>query len=183
MRSAGRLSSRFRTDFNKPAVAHFYLTFCDSPDIRRLASPRVIRGTKQCNQTMAGSIRVSLPDNESTAGADEDSCGSPGGSPARPRPQKRRRIPVACGACRSKKSRVSNSGPQVGRPPSPSGKVGGRWREGGLALESPSLSSGIVLWLSGRLLLTSLGRSVMALGRNARVVKRSMLNVSTLRRR
>ncbi|KAG6355111.1 hypothetical protein INS49_004192 [Diaporthe citri] len=47
---------------------------------------------------MAGSIRVSLPDNESTAGAaDEDSCGSQGGSPAepRPRPQKRRRIPAA----------------------------------------------------------------------------------------
>ncbi|KAK7699453.1 hypothetical protein SLS64_011591 [Diaporthe eres] len=61
---------------------------------------------------MAGSIRVSLPDNESTAGAaDEDSCGSQGGSPAepRPRPQKRRRIPVACGACRSKKSRLVES--------------------------------------------------------------------------
>lgn len=60
---------------------------------------------------MAGSIRVSLPDNESAAAADEDSCGSQGGSPAepRPRPQKRRRIPVACGACRSKKSRVSKT--------------------------------------------------------------------------
>lgn len=55
---------------------------------------------------MAGSIRVSLPDNESMAGAEDDSGGSIGGSPARPRPQKRRRIPVACGACRSKKSRV-----------------------------------------------------------------------------
>lgn len=65
---------------------------------------------------MAGSIRVSLPDNESTAGAaDEDSCGSQGGSPAepRPRPQKRRRIPVACGACRSKKSRVSKTEPEA----------------------------------------------------------------------
>ncbi|KAK7727235.1 hypothetical protein SLS63_007286 [Diaporthe eres] len=64
---------------------------------------------------MAGSIRVSLPDNESTAGAaDEDSCGSQGGSPAepRPRPQKRRRIPVACGACRSKKSRCDGSRPK-----------------------------------------------------------------------
>ncbi|KAI7777484.1 c6 transcription [Diaporthe eres] len=67
------------------------------------------------HQIMAGSIRVSLPDNESTAGAaDEDSCGSQGGSPAepRPRPQKRRRIPVACGACRSKKSRCDGSRPK-----------------------------------------------------------------------
>ncbi|KAK2596585.1 hypothetical protein N8I77_013466 [Diaporthe amygdali] len=61
---------------------------------------------------MAGSIRVSLPDNESMAGAEDDSCGSAGGSPARPRPQKRRRIPVACGACRSKKSRCDGSRPK-----------------------------------------------------------------------
>ncbi|KAL1866842.1 hypothetical protein Daus18300_006545 [Diaporthe australafricana] len=62
---------------------------------------------------MAGSIRVSLPDNESTAGADDDSCGSTGGSPAaRSRPQKRRRIPIACGACRTKKSRCDGSRPK-----------------------------------------------------------------------
>lgn len=83
---------------------------------------------------MAGSIRVSIPDNESTAAADEDSCGSPDGSPAepRPRPQKRRRIPVACGACRSKKSRVGN--PKPGK---------GRWRE--MCATHP----GIVVWLAG----------------------------------
>lgn len=69
----------------------------------------------ETHQIMAGSIRVSLPDNESTAAADEDSCGSLGGSPTepRPRPQKRRRIPVACGACRSKKSRVSKTEPEA----------------------------------------------------------------------
>ena len=61
-------------------------------------------------QTMANSIRVSLPDDdESRPGAEDDSCGSAGGSPAQPRPKKRRRIPVACGACRSKKSRVRRS--------------------------------------------------------------------------
>lgn len=99
---AGRLSSRFRRDFNNQMLSHFLI-----PDPLRnppTDNPQ-IRGKK--HQTMAGSIRVSLPDNDSNAGADEDSCGSPGGSPARPRPQKRRRIPVACGACRSKKSRVS----------------------------------------------------------------------------
>lgn len=60
---------------------------------------------------MANSIRVSLPDDESSRpGAEDDSGGSVGGgSPARARPQKRRRIPVACGACRSKKSRVSKT--------------------------------------------------------------------------
>lgn len=63
------------------------------------------------SETMSNSIRVSLPDDESSRpGAEDDSGGSvDGGSPARPRPQKRRRIPVACGACRSKKSRVRRS--------------------------------------------------------------------------
>jgi len=70
---------------------------------------------------MANSIRVSLPDDESRPGADYDSCGSTGGSPVRSRPQKRRRIPVACGACRSKKSRVGRS---------PSGTIGFRLGEG-----------------------------------------------------
>lgn len=80
---------------------------------------------------MAGSIRVSLPDNESTAAADEDSCGSPGGSPAepRPRPQKRRRIPVACGACRSKKSRVSKTEPETEWGTKPRGERERRFRD------------------------------------------------------
>lgn len=59
---------------------------------------------------MADSIRVSLP----TSG-DEHEMGppdepglivTPGPGDTQHRPQKRRRIPVACGACRSKKSRV-----------------------------------------------------------------------------
>lgn len=54
---------------------------------------------------MADSIRVSLP----TSGDENEAMSStPGGAGgAQHRPQKRRRIPVACGACRSKKSRVS----------------------------------------------------------------------------
>lgn len=61
---------------------------------------------------MADSIRVSLPtsgdenDNELEMGPPDEALSSSAGD-AHHRPQKRRRIPVACGACRSKKSRVS----------------------------------------------------------------------------
>lgn len=65
---------------------------------------------------MADSIRVSIPSARSDdAGEDsmgphaaDDSAGS-GDTTVQSRPQKRRRIPVACGACRSKKSRVSKA--------------------------------------------------------------------------
>lgn len=62
---------------------------------------------------MADSIRVSLPtsgeENDEAGSPDEAVPGTPGPGDAHRtehRPQKRRRIPVACGACRSKKSRV-----------------------------------------------------------------------------
>ncbi|ROV90360.1 hypothetical protein VMCG_09709 [Cytospora schulzeri] len=63
---------------------------------------------------MADSIRVSIPSasdaGEETMGPLADDSGS-GDTPAQhSRPQKRRRIPVACGACRSKKSRVLATG-------------------------------------------------------------------------
>lgn len=84
---------------------------------------------------MADSIRVSLP----TSGDETDmgtgpgpaddpippasTPGGPGGSQhGGQRPQKRRRIPVACGACRSKKSRVRLDGP----PGQPGWKFGSR---------------------------------------------------------
>lgn len=117
MRQCGEIKLKVPKRFQQRVVFHFYLTSVAAPDRWRLAV--CITDTREHNQIMAGSIRVSLPDNESTAAADEDSCGSPGGSPAepRPRPQKRRRIPVACGACRSKKSRVSKTEPEVGGHP------------------------------------------------------------------
>lgn len=67
---------------------------------------------------MADSIRVSLPpsgdehehehelDMEPPDEATSTTSGP--GDTSQQRPQKRRRIPVACGACRSKKSRVSH---------------------------------------------------------------------------
>lgn len=70
---------------------------------------------------MADSIRVSLPTSGDEHELDsmeplEEARSSMSGPPGdgQHRPQKRRRIPVACGACRSKKSRVSPlSGPGV----------------------------------------------------------------------
>lgn len=63
---------------------------------------------------MADSIRVSLPTSGDEHELDsmeppEEARSSMSGPPGdgQHRPQKRRRIPVACGACRSKKSRVS----------------------------------------------------------------------------
>lgn len=61
---------------------------------------------------MTDSIRVSVPtsgdenENELEMGPLDEALSSSAGD-AQHRPQKRRRIPVACGACRSKKSRVS----------------------------------------------------------------------------
>lgn len=65
---------------------------------------------------MADSIRVSIPSSsdagDETMGPLADDSGS-GDTPAQhSRPQKRRRIPVACGACRSKKSRCDGCRPR-----------------------------------------------------------------------
>ncbi|CAN8105418.1 unnamed protein product [Discula destructiva] len=69
---------------------------------------------------MADSIRVSLPtsgdENELEIGPLDEAAVSavsgPGESQQHHRPQKRRRIPVACGACRSKKSRCDGDRPK-----------------------------------------------------------------------
>lgn len=60
---------------------------------------------------MADSARVSLPasgddENDQEMGPPQDEVDSATPGDTQHRPQKRRRIPVACGACRSKKSRV-----------------------------------------------------------------------------
>lgn len=74
--------------------------------------PRSAKITLYARCTMADSIRVSLPTSGDEQELDMDppeesrsTASGPGDT--QHRPQKRRRIPVACGACRSKKSRVS----------------------------------------------------------------------------